>query len=158
MGDNIFWFRQNLCPWRPFKLGTPHLVLHFGEPFFQTPIICAWNELFGHFKGSKQLTGCWLSDGQIFEFRPNLCLWQLFKEGNRQGILADFAMPFFKPPLLGPRMDFLDIFCAHNDYPVIGYLCQPPISRLMSRLSQIITWEDSHFFSSSAARKFINYC
>ena len=27
---------------------------------------------------------------EIFEFRPNLCLWQLFKEGN-QGILADFA-------------------------------------------------------------------
>ena len=26
-----------------------------------------------------------------FEFRPNLCLWQLFKEGNRQGILAGFA-------------------------------------------------------------------
>ena len=27
----------------------------------------------------------------IFEFRPNLCPWQLFKEGNRQDILADFA-------------------------------------------------------------------
>ena len=26
---------------------------------------------------------------EIFEFRPNL--WQLFKEGNRQGILADFV-------------------------------------------------------------------
>ena len=27
----------------------------------------------------------------MFEFRPNLGLWQLFKEGNRQGILADYA-------------------------------------------------------------------
>ena len=38
----------------------------------------------------------YLMGKEIFEFRPNLCLWQLFKEGNRQGILADFA--FFKPP------------------------------------------------------------
>ena len=28
---------------------------------------------------------------EIFKFWPNLCPWQLFKEGNRQGILADFA-------------------------------------------------------------------
>ena len=28
---------------------------------------------------------------EIFEFRHNLCLWQLFKKGNHQGILADFA-------------------------------------------------------------------
>ena len=28
---------------------------------------------------------------EIFKFRPNLCLWQLFKEGNRQGILAVFS-------------------------------------------------------------------
>ena len=33
----------------------------------------------------------YLMGKEIFEFRPNLCLWQLFKEGNRQGILADFA-------------------------------------------------------------------
>ena len=32
-----------------------------------------------------------LIDTEILEFWPNLCLWQLFKEGNRQGILADFA-------------------------------------------------------------------
>ena len=39
--------------------------------------------------------------------------WQLFKDGDRQGILADFVMPFFK---LWPGADFFDIFC------VIGYL------------------------------------
>ena len=33
----------------------------------------------------------YLMGKEIFEFRPNLCLWQLFKEGNRQGISADFA-------------------------------------------------------------------
>ena len=33
----------------------------------------------------------YLMGKEIFEFRPNLCLWQLFKEGNHQGILADFA-------------------------------------------------------------------
>ena len=27
---------------------------------------------------------------EIFEFRPNLCPWQLFKEGNRQGIFLIF--------------------------------------------------------------------
>ena len=33
----------------------------------------------------------YLMGKEIFKFRPNLCPWQLFKEGNRQGILADFA-------------------------------------------------------------------
>ena len=33
-----------------------------------------------------------------FECWTNLCLWQLLKEGNHQGILANFAPPFFKPP------------------------------------------------------------
>ena len=32
----------------------------------------------------------YLMSKEIFEFQPNLCLWQLFKEGNHQGILADF--------------------------------------------------------------------
>ena len=32
----------------------------------------------------------YLMGTEIFEFRPNLSLWRLFKEGNRQGILADF--------------------------------------------------------------------
>ena len=91
MGAEIFGFHQNLWLWRPFKEGTPHLVPHFGGTFFQTPITWAWNELFGHFHGSKRSSGHWLSD-------PNLCPWQLFKEGNCQGILADFATPFFKPP------------------------------------------------------------
>ena len=40
----------------------------------------------------------YLMGTEMFEFRPNFGLWQLFKQGNRQGILADFAMPFFKPP------------------------------------------------------------
>ena len=33
----------------------------------------------------------YLMGKEIFEFRPNLSLWQLFKDGNRKGILADFA-------------------------------------------------------------------
>ena len=33
----------------------------------------------------------YLMGKEIFEFWPNLCPWQLFKEVNRQGILADFA-------------------------------------------------------------------
>ena len=33
----------------------------------------------------------YLMGKEIFKFRPNLCLWQLFKECNRQGILADFS-------------------------------------------------------------------
>ena len=28
---------------------------------------------------------------EIFEFRHNLCLWQLFKDSNHLDILADFA-------------------------------------------------------------------
>ena len=35
----------------------------------------------------------YLMGAEIFEFRPNLSLWRLFKEGNRQGILADFFKP-----------------------------------------------------------------
>ena len=33
----------------------------------------------------------YLMGTEIFEFWHNLCLWQLFKKGNHQGILADFA-------------------------------------------------------------------
>ena len=33
----------------------------------------------------------YLMGKETFEFRPNLCPWQLFKEGNLQGILADFV-------------------------------------------------------------------
>ena len=32
----------------------------------------------------------YLTGKEIFEFWPNLCLWQLFNEGNRQGISANF--------------------------------------------------------------------
>ena len=39
-----------------------------------------------------------LMDTEIFEFWPNLSPWKLFKEGNRQVILANFATPFFKLP------------------------------------------------------------
>ena len=35
---------------------------------------------------------------EIFEFRPNFGLGQLFKECNRQGILADFATLYLKTP------------------------------------------------------------
>ena len=58
--------------------------------------------------------------GQNFATLPFKEGCELFKEGTWQGILADFAMPFFK--LFGPGVDFLDIFCAQNDCPVIGYL------------------------------------
>ena len=40
----------------------------------------------------------YLMGTEIFEFRPNFSPWQLFKEGNRQGILADFATPYLKIP------------------------------------------------------------
>ena len=40
-----------------------------------------------------------LMDTQIFEFQPNLCLWQLFKEGNCQGILANFFHALFQTPI-----------------------------------------------------------
>ena len=33
----------------------------------------------------------YLMGTEIFEFWPNLCLWQLFKEANRRGILTNFA-------------------------------------------------------------------
>ena len=45
----------------------------------------------------------YLMGTEIFEFQPNFGLWRMFKEGNWQGILANFATPF------------LDIFCAQND-------------------------------------------
>ena len=35
---------------------------------------------------------------EIFEFRPKLGPWQLFKGGNRHGILADFATLYLKTP------------------------------------------------------------
>ena len=35
----------------------------------------------------------YLMGTEIFEFRPNFGPWQLFKESNRQGILADFFKP-----------------------------------------------------------------
>ena len=40
---------------------------------------------------NRQVIG-YLMGKEIFEFGPNLSLWQLFKKGNRQGILADFAV------------------------------------------------------------------
>ena len=39
---------------------------------------------------NNRLVVRYLMGEEIFEFRPNLGLWQLFKEGNLQGILADF--------------------------------------------------------------------
>ena len=96
---------------------------NFGGTFFQTPITCSWNDFFGHFRAQNDhLIIGFLMNTEIFKFQPNLYLWQLIKEGYRQGILADFATRFFKLPSLRPRMDFLDIFSAQNDCPVIGYL------------------------------------
>ena len=45
-------------------------------------IFCAQND---------RLVIGYLMDTKKIKFQPNLCLWQLSKEGNRQGILADFA-------------------------------------------------------------------
>ena len=47
---------------------------------------------------NNHLVVSYLMGAESFELRPNFGLWQLFKEGNRQGILADSAMPFFKIP------------------------------------------------------------
>ena len=40
----------------------------------------------------------YLMGAELFEFRPNLGSWQLFKGGNRHGILADFATLYLKTP------------------------------------------------------------
>ena len=40
----------------------------------------------------------YLMGAETFEFRPKLGPWQLFKEGNRQGILANFAALYLKTP------------------------------------------------------------
>ena len=39
---------------------------------------------------NNRLVVGYLMGAEIFEFWPNFSPWQLFKEGNRQGILADF--------------------------------------------------------------------
>ena len=54
----------------------------------------------------------YLMGTEIFEFQPNVCLWQLFKD------FADFATPFYK---IWPGMDILEIFSAQNDCLVIGH-------------------------------------
>ena len=51
---------------------------------------------------------------EISEFGPNLCLWQLFKEGDCQGILVDLASPFFQTPIIWAWID--------HDFQVIGLL------------------------------------
>ena len=80
-------------------MGTPHLVPNFWGTFFQTPITRAWIELFGHYRAQNdRLVIGFMMNTQIFEFRPNLFPWHLFKEGNPQGILANFTTPFFKTP------------------------------------------------------------
>ena len=82
MGAEILGFGQKLGPLRPFKDGNPHLLPNFAT-FFQTPITWAYNELFGDFQGSKRsLVVGYQMGAEIFEFRPNLILWRLFKEGN----------------------------------------------------------------------------
>ena len=47
---------------------------------------------------NNRLVVGYLMGPEILEFRPNFGLWQLFKEGNRQGIWADFATPYLKTP------------------------------------------------------------
>ena len=42
-----------------------------------------------------------------------------------QGILANFAMSFIKPPQPGPGVDFLD--SAQNDCPAMHYLIDTEI-------------------------------
>ena len=76
MATDILGFLQKMGPWQPFKEGTPHLVKLFATTFFKPPITWAENELLGHFLGSKQSSGRWLS--KILNFDP----WQLFKEGG----------------------------------------------------------------------------
>ena len=56
----------------PFKDGNPHLLPSFATTFFQMPKTWA------------------LMGADILNFG----LWKLFKEGNQQGILADFFQTF----------------------------------------------------------------
>ena len=60
---------------------------------FKTSYLGLGMNLFGHIQGSKRtsLVIGYLIGKEICEFWPNLCPWQLFKEGNSQGILADLA-------------------------------------------------------------------
>ena len=71
--------------------GTPHLVPNFGGTFFQMPITWAWNGVVRHFQGS--------------DWHINILMLALFvlvvavqTRKLRQGILANFATPLFKPP------------------------------------------------------------
>ena len=58
-----------------------------------------------HFQGLIRGTIIsYLIGTEILKFQPNLCLWQMFKRGTCQGILANFATKFFKPPQFCPGM------------------------------------------------------
>ena len=63
MGTEIFGFRKKLCPWRPFKEGTPHLVQNFTTTF--SNVLRAKNDhlVIGYQMGKA-----------IFEYQPNLYL------------------------------------------------------------------------------------
>ena len=51
----------------------------------------------------------YLMGAEVFEFRPFFGPWQLFKEGNRQGILADF---FSNHHNLGLEWTFGHFLCS----------------------------------------------
>ena len=59
---------------------------------FKTLYLGLWMNFLDIFRAQNDRLGIgYLMGKEIFEFWPNLCQWQLFKDGNHQGILADFA-------------------------------------------------------------------
>ena len=52
---------------------------------------------------NDRLVFSYLMRKEFFEFQPNLFPWQLFKEGNHQGIVADLvkSAKFFRFHILG---------------------------------------------------------
>ena len=75
-------------------------------------------------------------DTDIFGFQPK-CLWQLFKEGWCQDMLADFVTASFETlsPPKNTQTRFFDIFSAQNDCIAIGSLMNTEISRCWTILT-----------------------
>ena len=79
--------------------------------FFVPPLLVLWASFHISFSGAQN----------FLKFQPNLCPWQLFKEGTHQSV-GPFCHAFFQPPKLWPGEDFLNIFSNQKCCLVIGYM------------------------------------
>ena len=83
---------QQTLTWNSFYLSTIKLTENYNPPQKSVPTL-------GIFRAQNdRLVVGYLMGAEILEFRPTFGPWQLFKEGNRQSILADFATPYLKTP------------------------------------------------------------